>query len=234
MQIIGKRNVFTLVELLVVIAVIAILLTMLLPALRKARERANEVVCTGNLRQIYLGATGYSYDYDGWCVPLYGPEKWPYPNKDVYGFHRFLGTLNYLPTVKATQNYPKGIHSCPTWIRGPVNDLENRKGWAGTMYGLNEHFSITTKNPPDHRLWRKVDRLSFPEKTYYFGDRQASTYLDLAVYNSIHYPHRRHRGRFNIIFLSGNADFNPPYPGSWGSYWLSSDQGKPPWHYNPY
>lgn len=89
---------FTLIELLIVIAIIAILAALLLPALNVAREKARNIACRGNLKSLYLIWNFYSNDYDEWCFPgngrtnLWGNQPWP----------KFLYELKYLPSIRNT------------------------------------------------------------------------------------------------------------------------------------
>ncbi|OPZ24496.1 MAG: hypothetical protein BWZ02_02826 [Lentisphaerae bacterium ADurb.BinA184] len=57
---------FTMIELLVVVAILAVLVALLLPALREARERAFRVTCLSNQRQLHIGTSTYTVDSDYW------------------------------------------------------------------------------------------------------------------------------------------------------------------------
>ena len=61
---------FTLTELLTAIGVIALLAALLLPALNKAREKAKEITCTGNLRQIGMASLSYTSDNQDYLPPI--------------------------------------------------------------------------------------------------------------------------------------------------------------------
>lgn len=59
-----QKEAFTLIELLVVIAIIAILAALLFPTLRLARQRAKDIMCLSNKKQIVLGISTYGNDYN--------------------------------------------------------------------------------------------------------------------------------------------------------------------------
>jgi prepilin-type N-terminal cleavage/methylation domain-containing protein len=65
-----RKRAFTLVELLVVISILVLLMSMLLPALNKAKEHARRTVCSSNLHQLGLAQQCYASDHRNW-IPRY-------------------------------------------------------------------------------------------------------------------------------------------------------------------
>src|SRR5689334_4208896 len=72
----ARRGAFTLIEILVVIAVIALVISLLLPALGKSRQAGRTTVCLSNQAQIGLAMTMYADYFKGW-IPREGTELLP-------------------------------------------------------------------------------------------------------------------------------------------------------------
>ena len=95
------RQAFTLIELLVVISIIALLIALLLPAIKQAREVARQIMCGSNQRQIFLAATCYADEYDGW-LPFN-----PHPANQAHTYDTTPGRVwdqlyRYLPDPDAS------------------------------------------------------------------------------------------------------------------------------------
>jgi len=100
-----KKMAFTLVELLITIAIIAILASMLFPALSKARENAHGAECRNRLRQLVMSGTNYASDSNGIFAILVNPAGFTYGRWPAMLYYN-----NYLP---ANQETAGKILQCP-------------------------------------------------------------------------------------------------------------------------
>ena len=116
------RTGFTLIELLVVIAIIAILAAILFPVFARAREKARQTSCLGNIKQIGLAWLSYAQDYDEGTVPYacggyyYGTlldpyvknwQLWVCPSRKMMGATQSL-VMSYAPHYSMACGFVQG------------------------------------------------------------------------------------------------------------------------------
>jgi prepilin-type N-terminal cleavage/methylation domain-containing protein len=122
-----RRRGFTLVELLVVLAIIALLMGLLLPAVQAVREAANRTVCANNLKQIGLASLNYADTHENLLPPSFVREKgasWmvlimPYLEQDTL-FDRWDLKKTYYQQSDEVRKYSLKLYFCPS--RRTAND----------------------------------------------------------------------------------------------------------------
>lgn len=192
---------FTLVELLVVIAIIALLAALLSPALKNAREKARQIQCVGNLRQLAICVQQYVNDNNGQCCPFDaagGGASWmaymrPYFSAPAAWTFWFPNPDDY-PTYKKMA----GILSCPsaTWNKqygldyGMNRYLGNAAAgtWAGN--GAPMFSSFAYENIPS------------PEQVFILADCNDGYGYYLWNQSSLRYYHS---GGINMAYLDGHG-----------------------------
>jgi prepilin-type N-terminal cleavage/methylation domain-containing protein/prepilin-type processing-associated H-X9-DG protein len=191
---------FTLVELLVVTAVIAILAALLLPALAGAKERARQVRCASNLRQIVLGTLTYAGDHED-----------TYPAQPGDGL-----------AVKADGGHGTNYYDLlmPYLINARVWLCPSTKDWPGRLMSYHMNGLIITVDG------LKSAAVQLPSSTLLIGETGQRTRFDEAylrpdqnggyLYDR---PQRNHRNGSNATFAGGHVQWH--HDNQWNSNYFT-------------
>ena len=199
-----KMKRFTLIELLVVIAIIAILASMLLPALNKARDRARDAACIGNLKQWGTYIHLYSGDF--------GDRMFVSPNPSNWQSHSMRSHYLAYTADPNTPDNSGSVYRCPAGV--PFNQAAPTDATYGGVCSTADWAMIP----------RLVGYQSYPMLTKYsskiiFADRWWIWQGITPVY--------WHTDHINLLFGDGHCgvyrdpdnDIRLNRTGSAGNYW---------------
>jgi len=144
-----KRHAFTLVELLVVMAIIGILVALLLPAIQAARETARRTECSNNLKQIGLAMHMYHDTFERFPLPsggFWSLRPWGYPAVGAPSWmYRLLPFIEQESVMDISQWTTPAAHYIKTF-RCPSDPTYRRHLCRARWCGTTNYVGVTGSN----------------------------------------------------------------------------------------
>ena len=212
-----RRRAFTLIELLVVISIIAILASLLVPAIRTARQRALTAHCIANWRQYGFGILGYATDHDDDFPPLYAGSS-PYGQRWLDVITPNMGVVpragRLLYDVVRCPLIPRLIQDSSTYSFG-MNGLLLEEGVFSTAPdSLSRRKRVTALDAPTAAILL-ADTI-VKNETLWFHPYGSGTFILVPEgYNRFAYggfgrPDPRHLGKVNLLYADGHVVTGAP------------------------
>lgn len=217
-----KKKGFTLIELLVVIAIIALLLSVILPALRKAKEQSRNMICRNNARQFQLGTKLYWQDYKDSLFVFH--SEYMYINY-VSPYIDDVDAVRYCPTAapKEGQKYRYGLgNAFSPWRWTFQMDEMGNYGFNSWLY--KDYPAHWLPGPAAEYSYASASSVRTPSSTPVIGDAvwydAAPFYTDTVPDNFNLYDGggwylesqitrfviNRHDKKVNVSFVDGHTE----------------------------
>ncbi len=209
---------FTLIELLIVIAIIAILASMLLPALNQARKTAKKIQCINNLKQVGFGIINYSDTYNDW-LPV---RRFQIPG--MSSLTNWDKNLFLLGMVNGQRNQVFDVLGNARVFLCPDSEIDRD---PATLYTYAINYRLSTEATPYKRgqITAPSEKMQMIDATNYNIYESAAQYMYLSTI--------RHQGGANVLYVDGHVSWLPRGKIPWTG---GPNSGMPPvprfWYWN--